>query len=298
MAVANSEQLIIRILSLLIICSINVATYAQVATEIYLFDIKFSKNEMILSNPVNITKRIGYDNQPFFHPDLPVLFYVSSDEKGNTDIMEFNYELNGTRKFKETPEREYSPQVTPDKKFISCIIQRENGEQNLGKYPITGGDAVILINNLTVGYHAWIDENTVAVFTLPQPFALHVIKLSTGADSIISTNIGRSLHRNSGEASFTFVQKTEKDEWIIKKFNAVNQTASAIVNSIQSKERDMALTSEEKIIMSDEKNIFFFDPSKTTDWKKAKLPNGFSPNTITRLAVNPGGNKLAIVVNE
>jgi len=283
---------------LFIILFFHAVAYAQVGTEIYLFDIRVENGEMMLSNPINITKHVGYDNQPFFHPESPLLFYVSADEKGNTDIMEFDYEKNKTRKFKETSEREYSPQVTPDKKFISCIIQRANGEQNLGKYPIAAGDPVILIDNLTVGYHAWTDDNTVVVFTLPPPFALHVINLTTSSDSIITQDIGRSLHKIPGERAVSFTQKAKTGEWLVKKFAAKDWVTSTIVETVPSKEHDMAWTPDGKIIMSNEKRIFFGESDKRSRWKEAKFQPDVSLNTITRLAVNSEGNKLAIVVNE
>ncbi len=285
-------------LVLLNILFFNSISYAQIGTEIYLVDIAFENGEMVLSNPANITNHPGYDNQPFFHPDLPLLFYVSADAKGDTDIMEFNYEINKARKFKETSEREYSPQVTPDKKFISCIIQRKNGEQNLGKYPVEGGEPVILINNLTVGYHAWADNTTVVVFSLPQPFALHVINFSPFADSIVAQNIGRSLYKIPDEPAISFIQKTESEEWLVKKFDTKNWIASTIIKSLPGKEHDMAWTIDGKIVMSDEKKIFFFEPDKTADWKEAKFQSAISLKTITRLAVTRDGNKMAIVVNE
>lgn len=107
-------------------------------TEIFLFDLKVSQNNIILSNPQNITNRVGYDNQPYFHPEKPIVYYSAADESGRTDIMVYNYKTGERKKLTDTPEREYSPTVTPDGKFISCIIQRDNGAQDLGMYPIDG----------------------------------------------------------------------------------------------------------------------------------------------------------------
>jgi hypothetical protein len=49
---------------------------AQPATEIFLFDIKVTNGQVTLSNGENITKHKGYDNQPFFHPDKPLILLV------------------------------------------------------------------------------------------------------------------------------------------------------------------------------------------------------------------------------
>src|SRR6187402_622672 len=140
-------------LTIITIC-FAAASFAQPGTEIYLFDLKLKKDNITISNPVRVTNHPGYDSQPFFHPNQSILYYASADTSGRTDILMYNYQTKASSKFTSTSEREYSPTVTPDKKFISCIIQRANGNQDLGKYPIDGGDVSVVINNLTVGYHA------------------------------------------------------------------------------------------------------------------------------------------------
>lgn len=125
---------------LLFIVPFSLSAQQPPGTEIYLFDLMIKKSRIQLSNPQNITNHAGYDNQPFFHPDKPLIYYSSARAEDKTDILEYNYTTKATRHITTTPEREYSPTVTPDKNFLSCIIQRDNGEQNLGKYPIEGGD--------------------------------------------------------------------------------------------------------------------------------------------------------------
>jgi hypothetical protein len=49
--------------------------------------------------------------------------------------------------------------------------------------------------------------------------------------------------------------------------------------------------------MSDGKKLFYYQPSKTTEWKQIEMP--LAPTgVITRLTVNKAGTKLAIVVSE
>src|SRR5262245_13514026 len=102
---------------------------AQPGSEIYLFDLSLKKSSVALKNPVNITGRVGYDNQPYFHPDLPLIFFTSADTSGRTDIRSYDYKKKTLIVITESPEREYSPTVTPDKGHLSCIIQRDNGAQ-------------------------------------------------------------------------------------------------------------------------------------------------------------------------
>jgi Tol biopolymer transport system component len=120
---------------------IGLTTQAQSGHEIYLADIEFTKTGITLFNPKNITNRKGYDNQPSFHPNKPLLYYSSFNDSSLAEIKSFNYKSNKTSHLTKTREHEYSPTVTPDKKFISCIIQRSNGAQDLIKFPIDGGSA-------------------------------------------------------------------------------------------------------------------------------------------------------------
>jgi len=61
----------------------------------------------------NITNHKGYDNQPYFHPDEPVIYYSSFNEEGRSDIKSYNYKTGVTSNITTTSEREYSPTVTP-----------------------------------------------------------------------------------------------------------------------------------------------------------------------------------------
>jgi hypothetical protein len=264
-------------------------------TEIYLFDFSVKKEKVSLRNPKNITNRAGYDNQPHFHPDKPLIYYSSAMADGRTDIMEYNYQQKQTRNLTTTPEREYSPTVTPDKKYLSCIIQRDNGAQDLGRYPIDGGSPEVIIDNLVVGYHAWINESGLLLFVLGDTLTLHRYNIATKKDEVLAKQIGRSLHRIPHENAMSFVHKVSEGEWLIKKITA-DGSLSTLTKTLAGRE-DLAWTPDGKILMSDGKDLFYFWPGKSESWQKISLPAGFT-GTISRLAINNQGNQLALVVNE
>ncbi len=283
------------ILIVLIIFPFSLCAQQPPGTEIYLFDLTIKKSKIQLSNPQNITNHAGYDNQPFFHPDKPSIYYSSANAEGKTDILEYNYTTKATRNITTTPEREYSPTVTPDKKFLSCIIQRDNGEQNLGKYPIEGGEPIVLINTLTIGYHSWITPERLLLFVLGDTMTLHQYDLGTSKDIILAKNIGRSLHKIPNTSSMSFVHKISEGEWLIKKINE-NGVIETITAALRGRE-DLAWTPDGKILMSDGKDLFYIQPGKSGFWQQIIIP--FTPSgNITRLAVNVDGNKIALVVNE
>jgi hypothetical protein len=285
------------VLSFAVVACVVFFAYAQPGTEIYLFDLKIKDDNISISNGRNITNRKGYDNQPFFHPDKPLVYFVSADSSGRTDIYQYNSKNKKTRRVVETHDKEYSPTVTPDGKFISCILQTDSGAQHLIKYPINGGKPSALIENQIVGYHAWMNNSNVALFVLPRPFTLHLINLDTGKDSVLAENIGRSLHRIPGSQEISFIQKASDAEWEIRKIDR-NFNIRTITTALPSAEKDMAWTADGKILMSDETKIFCFDTTKNGAWREAEIKSALPLNKITRLAVNPKNNTIALVVSE
>lgn len=282
---------------ILLALAISVTAVAQQppGTEIYLFDLVVKKKSVELVNPKNITNRSGYDNQPHFHPEKPLVYFSSADETGRTDIMVYNYETSETKKFTNTPEREYSPTVTSDGKFISCIIQRDNGAQDLGKYPIEGGEPVIIVDNLTVGYHAWINDDALVLFVLGRPNTLRLYSISEKKDQELATNIGRSLHRIPGTNDISFIDK-QGAAWLIKKYSHKTGSIETIAPTLPNRE-DLAWTADGKILMSDGSAVFYWS-SKKKEWSPIALSSNFLLKGVTRLAVNNGMTKLAVVVDE
>jgi hypothetical protein len=271
------------------------------STEIYIFDMSVKKEKVSLSNPVNFTQNPGaYDNQPSFHPNQPLVFFTSGNVQTKTDIKSYNYKDKKTMFVTQSSWGKFSPTVTLDNQHISCIINRENGQQDLGKYALDGGDPVIIIDNMTVGYHVWADNSHLGLFILGKesaPNTLHYLLLPMKRDTILASNIGRSLHRIPGETGFSFVHKATDKDWYIKKFNSHSKKIEDIAPVLPGKE-DLCWLPDGKILMSDGTGLFFYQPGKSSSWKPVEIEGGSLLKGVTRLAASHDGKKIAIVVNE
>src|SRR5258708_2960861 len=193
-----------------LVLPVAIDAFGQAGSEIFLFDLHIRKDNVSIDNPKNITNHKGYDNQPFFHTDKPLIYYASFNDDGRSDIKFYNYKTEETKALTQTLEKEYSPTLTLDKEFISCIIQRDDGAQDLGKYPVAGGEPTIIINNLIVGYHVWADNSHLGLFVLGAngaPNELHYFRLPTKSDTIVAQDIGRSLHKVPNETAISFIHK-------------------------------------------------------------------------------------------
>ena len=286
----------IRLIGCFLFLVVSMQGFAQPASEIYLFDLKIKKDKVSISNGKNITNHAGYDNQPSFHPDEPLVYYSQADTSGRTDIIVYDYLKNATKHITETSEREFSPTLTPDGKFLSCIVQRDDGVQDLAKYPAQGGTPIVLIDNLKVGYHAWVNEADLILFVLGEPHTLRWYSTLNKKDTILAENIGRSLHKIPKSPDMSFVDKSA-DSWIIKELDAKSKVASDITATLPGHE-DLSWTPDGKIIMSDGEKLFYFDQGSSKEWKEVEISSPLKLKGVTRLSVNKKGNKIAIVATE
>lgn len=283
------------LLLLLLSASLN----AQNGTEIYLLDLSNSGGNLTLSNPKNITDRVGYDNQPFFHPDKPLIYYTAMQD-GQSDIWSYNYKTGLRTQITKTIDSEYSPTVTPDKKSLSCIVQRKsNGDQDLVKYNINNPTEtqIILESQKTgkIGYQAWLNENELITFVLGEPQTLHYQNIAIKKDTIIASNIGRSLHLIPKQKYFSFVQQIDK-RWTIRFFNPIKNTITTIAEGNPDSEHYNAWTSDGNYILESKgAEIFCYDLA-LKQWKAVSLPDSLPKKKISRMAVK--GNKIAVVIDE
>ena len=269
--------------------------YSQPATEVYLFD--FIQNDSIFTvkNPVNISKNIGYDNQPSFLNDGTGVLFAST-RFDQTDIVLYNLENETKAWLTNTLGSEYSPIQTPNKKYFTAILLEKDGTQLLWQYPFNRKKSKILLENLKVGYHTWFDKKMIVSFVLGDPPTLEVSNLKFKIKYPIDKNIGRSIHKIPGTELISFISN-EHGEPEIYSINPINSDKKFIIDPLVGSQ-DMAWTPDGTIIMGKEDKLYKLKPGTDTTWIEFASLKGFELNGITRLAVSPLGNKIAIVVIE
>lgn len=273
-------------------CLLPIFLPAQNTSDIYLLDLSIKNGVVYLANPKNVTLHKGYDNQPFFSgSDM----YYSSEDSGQMDIKKYNYRNGFTTRVTRTPENEFSPTVTPGKKYISCILQRKDGTQDLVKYPVHGGQPVLINNTLKTGYHTWVDKDHLLLFVLEDTatFGLHFYDVKKGIDKKITEDIGRSLQPAPGHKA-GFIQKS-KGEWMIMQFDPATQKQMAITATLPG--RDLFTWSHDGILLMSDGNDIFYNLLKGAGWQKIKT-EGMPLKNISRLAINADNTRLAVVASE
>jgi hypothetical protein len=272
--------------------------FAQPNTEVYLFD--FVKNDSTqtysLKNPINISDNKGfYDNQPSFLNDGKALLFAST-RNDQTDIAIYDIETKSKDWLTNTASNEYSPQQTPNKKFFSAIRLEKDGTQLLWHYSFRRKKPRILIENLKVGYHTWLNKQVIVSFVLGDPSTLEVSNLKYKIKYPIDKNIGRSLHKIPATELISFISHEHSDHEIYS-INPINSEKKYIADPLEGSQ-DMAWMPDQTIIMGKGNKLYKLRPGEDKAWIEIASLDKFQLSGVTRLAISPLGDKIAIVVEE
>jgi dipeptidyl aminopeptidase/acylaminoacyl peptidase len=273
--------------------------------DIFVVALTNNAGQLKFSQPTNITKHEGYDNQPSFLPDGQSLLYTSQRDDKQTDIYRYDLKSGATTQLTTTTESEYSPTVMPNGKSFSVVRVEADKTQRLWQFPLAGGGqgTLVLDNVKPVGYHLWLDARTLALFILgaeQQPNTLQLVTLAkdrpTAVEvSTLHVNIGRALQRVPGKGQvFSFVHKVAADNWLIKLVDVPAHHTTTLVKTLPASEDHTWLT-DGTLLMAQGAKLFRLDPTHDTDWHEVADFAAAGLAKITRLAVNPKGDRLALV---
>jgi dipeptidyl aminopeptidase/acylaminoacyl peptidase len=162
----------------------------------------------VVGTPVNVTHRPGYDNQPSFSADGRSLFFTSVREDAQADIYRYDLQTRTIVRVTSTPESEYSATSFGDGTRFSAIRVEKDSTQRLWSFRVDGSDPQLVLENIKpVGYHAWVDTTTLALFVLGSPSSLQLVDRSSGRGEVVAHDIGRSLVTLPGGNAFSYVQR-------------------------------------------------------------------------------------------
>ncbi len=272
--------------------AIGVNAQSMPDTEIYVTSLKIKKTKITFTKLFNITDRTGYDNQPTFTPNGKEILFTSIREKPTTDIFAYHLKKKTTRQFTNTPEGEYSPTISPDKKYVTVV---RGEEQQLWKFPLGQGEPQFLFSNpRKVGYFAWLNADSLAVFMLGDAFTLNIATTAGQLSEPLAQNIGRALHKIPGTNAFSFVHKIAENNWQINQFDLKTRQIAPIIKTLPNAE-DLLWITDGTILMGQGSKLYKYKPGVDTEWQEIADFADAGIKNITRLAINPKNNRLAFV---
>jgi WD40 repeat protein len=254
----------------------------------------------VVEQPINITARTGYDNQPSFAPDSRAMLFTSGTDPNHTDIYQYDFNSRDStlRRLTETPEREYSPAMTPDG-GISVIRVEGDGTQRLWRFARDGSSPTLLLPNVKpVGYHAWGDDGLVALFVLGDPNTLQVADVRTGTAQVVTERIGRSMHRIPNRTTISIVHTQQDGRWI-KELNPRTRALTPLVRLPDGGDGDYAWTPDGTILMARDGALMRWSPRQNgAQWTRVADLAALWLRDVTRMAVSPDGRWIALVARD
>ncbi|MCP4725688.1 MAG: hypothetical protein GY863_11660, partial [bacterium] len=227
--------------------------------------------------------------------------FFSAMHGNQNDIYQYDIKKNRVTQLTDTPDcSEYSPTVTPDKKYFSVIQQlnTDNMRQPLRKFPVKGGEPLhIFENDLKVGYHDWADDNTVAMFILGNPMSLQIYDTESETLYEIAENIGSCVKKIPKKYEISFTQKFADDEFYIKKIDMKTKGITTITQ-LKAGNESYAWTPERILITGVGSKLYKFHPDKDTEWIEIADLSEHGIRGISRLVVSPKGNKIAVIAED
>ncbi len=263
-------------------------------TDIWLLDIKATKDSVVLKNPVNITRRKGYDNQPSFSPDGKYILYTSVREDKQADIYKYDLTTKTISQFTKTPTSEYSPTFMPDGKNISVVmVEADTTTQRLWKFPIKGGSPSLIMKDVdSIGYHCWITKDSLALVMITKPPALEVVNVNTQKYKVIASNVGRCI--TSVSETLFYVQKQDSTKNYLSNYMKSIKERENNYYKLPNEDFAILLSFQPIYITAVKSKIMASFPFKNTDKLMMDLSNNGIKN-ITRIAISSDGTKMAIV---
>jgi Tol biopolymer transport system component len=271
-------------------------------TDIYLAPLTVEDGTITLGKPENMTLSPGYDNQPAFTPEGDAVLFTSIRGSKQTDIYRYDISTRKTTRVTNTPESEYSPTVTPDRQHISMIRVEADGTQRLWQFDREGKTPELLLADIKpVGYHAWLDAQTIALYVLGQPATLQIADRSSGKAEIVARDVGRSLQHIPSSDAVSFVQREAPSKagdppilWIRAFDLRVRQITELTRAVTGSTEADLAWMPDGTLLMAYQDTLYSWKLGRR-DWLNVADLGALGVHNVTRLAVSPKGDRLAMV---
>lgn len=278
-------------------CTATAVAQSPPATDIFVGLLQVVDGRPVVRSAFNLTARDGYDNQPSWSPDGRTLYYTAVLYENQADIFRRDRADGGPewRITSSAPESEYSATVMPGGGAISVIRVEADSTQRLWRIPLDGSAPTVILERVKpVGYHAWADSLTLALFVLGNPNTLQLADTRTGRADTITTNIGRSLHRIPGGGRISFVHKVSRDEWWLSALDPTTRSVERLVR-MPSGVEDYAWTPDGTAIAGVGSTLHMWRPNAGPSWEPFADLSTSGLTQITRLAIAPTGDAIAIV---
>lgn len=266
-------------------------------TDIYVVPLAQSGERLQFGAPVNITRRVGYDNQPSFAPDGQSLYYTAIYH-GQADTYRYDRQTGTITRITSTDEEsEYSPALMPDGFHLSVLKVERDSSQRIWRYDLTGdAGRMVLGHARPIGYYAWGNAYTLAVFLLGKPTTLQLVDLRTEAAFQVADHVGRTVLKAPNRSAVSFLHGVNGDT-LIREVDLVTREIRTLAPAVSGQEYYTWMP-DGSLLMAQASKLFRWRRPGGTEWEEVADFESARLRGISRLAVSPAGDAVALVADE
>ena len=264
-------------------------------TDVWLFKIQKKEGKYTYSKSLNINNRLGYDNQPVFMPDDKSIIYVSIDDSKQADLYQYSISKKTHINLTKSQVSEYSPTIMPGGSALSSVVVEKDSSQRLWHFNLDGTfNKIIHEGTDSVGYHTWLNADTILYYKLTEPHSLRSLNLKTNKDTWICNHPVRAFKKMGNSSKFIYGIKDS----LSTQFRIYNPTLreSTIYASYPSINEDFIWHDELGLIKSENADLLRYN-EESKQWEILFTFSNLGIKKITRFVFDSKTKQLAIVSN-
>ncbi len=276
---------------------LSIPAFAQLPeTDVWLFKLEKKENKLICTNPLNVTHRTGYDNQPTFSADGKSILYVCIDSTKQADIYQYNISKKLSVNLTRSEVSEYSPTVADNGLGFTCVVVEKDSAQRVWKFTADGKfNQIVHDRTDSIGYHTWLSNDTLLYYKLTEPHSLRAVDLKTHKDAWICDHPTRAFKKYGNAQKFIYGIKDS----VSVQFRIYDPILreSFLYTRYPSTNEDFIWHSELGLIKSENADLLRYN-EQTKSWETLFSFAELGIKKITRFVFDPKTKQLALVSND
>jgi hypothetical protein len=264
-------------------------------TDIWLVKIEKKENVYLYTNPLNITHRVGYDNQPTFSVDGKSIFYVVIDSTKQADVYQYNIGKKSAINLTKSEVSEYSPTILPNGLGFSCVVVEKDSSQRVWKFNLDGKFHGIAHEGTdSIGYHTWLNNDTLLYYKLTNPHSLRVLNVKSNEDHWLCDHPTRAFKKLGLSSNFMYAMKDS----VHSEFRIYNPALreSKVYITYPTVNEDFIWHPELGLIKSENAGLIRYN-EQTNKWEVLFSFSNLGIKKITRFVFDSKTKQLVIVSN-
>ena len=182
---------------------------------------------------------------------------------------------------------------------LSVVKVERDSTQRLWRVPLDGSAATVLLSDVKpVGYHVWGDANTLGLYVLGRgrdPATFQVADVRTGAVKLVARDVQRGLAKIPGVNAVAYTARVSRVESWIMRYDLASGDTTRIARLMPGVQ-DFAWTPQGVLLSAWESKVYAW--SASGGWTPIGDLSAQGVKGITRLAVSPKGDALALVAQD